>query len=304
MDQATFQRQAVPWKVGDRKDEARTRGLRVHWVVLAAAVVIGLVWLGGYQYGKSPVAGMSQRTARLQRQLHTASQTRNLEVAGLEHQMQVLEQHRAHCYTDDSDIENIQRLETQADYKVAAALADLDLSNVNKPLCPETQAGLALVWYQSSINGLLATPPTTPMDQTPVLAWEGIERRAEALGLSSADQVSPMTVFTMSYNNHLWLLARASFLAAWNDNLVGPGDVTQIQTYYADLTNLGLALTRQTQPRVKDRGFSMLSTAAAIGKAYEVGGEAESDLQSLLDRRPWPHPDSSDPILAAAKTSR
>jgi hypothetical protein len=271
---------------------------------VAAALVVALVWLGGFRMGQSPVGNLVHQKVSLRRQLRDAKRLGASEVAALDARMQTLLRNRARCYTDESDIQNIQRLIAQASYEVAASLAELDLTNVNKRLCPGTQAGLASMWYQSRINGLLATPPTTPMDPTPVLAWEGIERRAQAFGLTSSERLSPLTIFTMSYNNHLWQLAKASFQVAWGDQLVGPSDLTLIQTYYADLTNLGLAMTRQIGLRDRISGYSLLATAAAIGNGYGVGGEATSDLRNLLRGRRWPRPDWSDPILATTRHHR
>ena len=299
MSQTTFEQRRAGWRVVGKEERASHSLFK--WIAMATVLAAGLVWLGGFQYGHSAVGGLTTQKGQLQQQLSRTRWQDRVTIDGLEKRIRALLLHRAHCYTDDSDIQNIQRLVDQANYKMAAGLAQLDLTNKNKPVCPGTQSALAQIWYTASINGLLATPVTSPLDGTPVLAWRGIERRADALGISSSERLSPLTIFTMSYNNHLWQLGRASFLVAWKAQLVGPSNLTLVQTYYADMTNLGLALTRQVQGADKRRGYSLLATAAAIGKAYGVGDEASADLQRL-GHGPWPKPDWSEAVLAGSKS--
>jgi hypothetical protein len=268
----------------------------------AVALVVGI--LGGFVVGHAPVGGLARQNQVLMRRLASQTNSSGARIANLQRQLAAANHTHRHCFTDDADVQHIQTFISEANYRTAAALAQLDLSNANKPACPLTFAGLAALWYQSSIDALLATPPSGPTDMTPVLTWQGIERQADSFGVPLSERLSPLTVFTMAYDNHEWRLAQATFLVAWRNQMVGPGDQTLVQTYYATLTNLGLALSHQTEANARDAGYSTLATAAAIGAAYNVGGEAAADLRRMFGSRAWPRPDGSNPVLVAGKAGR
>ena len=300
MQSSTTIQKAGVWHM---RSASAAKPTMLQWAMMgvAAALIAGI--LSGFLLGHAPVGGLARQNQKLARQLATQANSNGVRIANLERQLAAATQNHRHCFTDDADVQHIQTFISEANYRTAAALAQLDLSNANKPACPLTFAGLAALWYQSSIDALLATPPSGPTDMTPVLTWQGIERQADSFGVPLSERLSPLTVFTMAYANHDWRLAQASFLVAWRNQMVGPGNVTLIQTYYAALTNLGVALSHQPEASAQKAGYAMLATAAAIGAAYNVGGEAATDLRHVFGFRAWPRPDDSNPVLVARKAA-
>jgi hypothetical protein len=233
----------------------------------------------------------------LSRQVHLSAQR----ISGLDGRIEAMMRNHARCYTDSTEVTDIQSLLNKAQYSSAAALAQLALTNVNAPVCPATQAGIGSLWYTASMEGLLSMPATGPSDQTPVLTWRSIEREADALGLVPSERLNPLTVFSLAYTAHAWQLARAAFASAWSQQIVSPSDLNDVIRYYSDLRNLGLALASRPNSSTRRQGYVVLATSDAIDYHYRLGqGEARTDLIRLLRGGSWPRPDWSDPVLAAA----
>jgi hypothetical protein len=264
------------------------------WAVGGGLAAIVLVFASGLLIGHGPVSGLEAQRTALSKQ-----------VTGLDHRIETIVLNHAHCYTDGTEVSDIQGMLNKAEYQSAAALAHLALTNVNHPPCPQTQAGLGALWYSASMDELLSTPAGSPMDQAPILTWLGIEREADALGLVPSERLNPLTVFSLAYSAHSWRLARAAFRSAWSRQVVGPADLNDLVRYYADLRNLGLALSSQARANARYEGYLVLATANAIDRRFGLGqGEADSDLIRLLGTAAWPHPDWSDPVLAATRNRR
>lgn len=292
MNAEMFKREAGNW-VDAGQDGGEQVRHRTRWVLCGCVMGAVALVLAGYLLGHAPVPGLQARMDHQQ-----------IRLGALKHTLTVMRRNATRCWTYSDDIQTIQRLADSGRFSSAAALANLDLSDPARPVCPQPHTALEQLWYTASIEGLLGAAPTSPLDPSPALAWQSIERRADALGLPTSERTSPLTIFTQAYNRQEWGLARAAFLHAWG-RLVGPSDLSEVEAYYSTLRNLGRALWAQASPAPRHSGLVMLSTARAISDVYSLKrGEATSDLIWLAGPHPrrWPRPDWHDPVLLAGKT--
>ncbi|MBV9280672.1 MAG: hypothetical protein JOZ41_11360 [Chloroflexi bacterium] len=294
MDTEMFDQCAGTWHQEKRDEEVRTPNWFL-WISTGVGTLLLIGFLAGFVVGHQPVDGLEQQNSALRAQL-----------AETEHQEQVLLAGR-HCSTYDRQIQEIQGLISRGNPQVAASLATLYLESAGKPACPQTKVTLGALSYTATLDALFAEPPPSALDHRPLLTWLSAERQADAIGVPLEERLSPFSIVVDAYNDHMWELAKAAFLRAWQRGLVGPGDVTQIASYYAILRNFGDALVREGQRSARHQGLVSLRTSDAISTVYSLGrGEAHADLVRLLgpQTRVWPGADTSDPVLAAGEKRR
>jgi hypothetical protein len=266
----------------------------VRWAVVGSILSAVLLLFLGFEIGHAPVDGQASELGQ-----------KTIQLAWTQHRLDVLIQTGTRCWPYSDDIRTIRRLTDSGRYSAAASLANLDLSNMGQPACPQPHVALENLWYTASIDDLLATSPTSPLDQTPVLTWLGIERRANALGIPPDNRTSPLTIFIQAYNRQEWGLAQASFLRAWG-TIIGPADLSQVVAYYSTLRNFGRALIAEGGSS-RRAGLVMSSTAQAVSNVYGLNrGEARGDLIRFAGSSPahWPRPNEHDPVLLAGRTGK
>lgn len=278
-----FDIQTDTWLRATKMPDTKSR-VRVV-VAVGIAVVLGaiLFWLG-QRVGARPVPSLEATAERLQQQ-----------VAVL--------QPRTVCSPYSRDITNIGRLINRGHYQAAADLANLDLQNSNKPACPDS--GLSRVWYTASMNGLFSTPPAAPDDLQPVLQWDGIEKRADQLGLGVDGRISPLTVAVFAYDNHEWELCRAALVKALRDGLFVGTDRVQVSLYQAATRNEGHEIAFHSAGSRRSKGEGLLALASAIGR-YVHHGEAAADLEKLVGKH-WTAKvaqPGANPVLQALRHGR
>lgn len=294
MDNNTFERPGGTWYDAQQQAEGRTTRWWL-WSGIGGTTAVALAFLAGFLGGHQPVSGLQQTSSRLEHQLNSVHQ-----------QEQALLLHR-HCTTDDTQIHYVQQLLQAGQPDAAAAFVEVALRKADPPACPQTRIELGALAYTARLNALFSRVEVSPLDHGPVLAWLSAERQADAVGVPTEQRLSPLSVVAQAYNAHLWELARAAFLTAWHQGLVGPGDVGEVERYYAILRNYGRVLAQETTGENYQRGLVLLRTADAVSQAYQLGrGEAATDLQSLVAGRhaPWPALDNSDSVLRAASSKR
>lgn len=292
MNPHVFESDAGTWQ-GETTETAGRQDLRI-WVAAGLVIVIALAFLLGFLSGHEPVPGLDRRQRALERQVQQAQRR---ELALLNSQ---------HCQTDAPQIGQIERFLRTGQPQVAASLGNLYLDDTVHPACPQTRVQLGALVYTATMDGVFAQTSTAPLDARPLWTWRSAERRADAIGVPPDLRLSPLSVASQAYNGQMWPLARAAFLKAWQQQLVGPGDVEQVALYYAICRNQGLALLHHGGPLFRRQGVVMLRTADSISLRYELGrGEAHEDLVRALGTRvsSWPGPDARDPVLRGGRQS-
>jgi hypothetical protein len=167
-------------------------------------------------------------------------------------------------------------------------------------LCNFAYAAIASVEYLASKQEILSRRPGVEAGGAMVSAWREAEQRASAAKVRTD---APMTVFGEAMRAHMWELARAAFLKAWEQGTVGPEQRSTVMEYYAALRNGGGALAFRGTPQTRDQGVLRLATAHAIDTAYGLGsGVACLDMQALGYRDCSAiSPDLADPVLVARR---
>lgn len=262
------------------------------WGGIGGATALALAFLAGFLGGYQPVASLQQTSKRLEHQLNAA-----------QHQEQILLLHH-HCTSDDSQIRDVQQLLQAGQPDAAVAFIEIALRKSSPPACPQTRVELGALAYTARLNALFSRVEVSPLDRGPLLGWLSAERQADVVGVPSEQRLSPISVAIDAYNAHLWPLARAAFLRAWQQGSVGPGDVDRVALYYAICRNEGLALIRKESGALRQQGLMVLRTADAISATYRLDrGEARADLTQILGPsvRSWPEADRHDAVLADAR---
>jgi hypothetical protein len=210
------------------------------------------------------------------------------------------------CPGPNVQVTAVERLIKQGQAKLAVGLADSYLGDPSQGPCQPDPVQLAGLRYRAALDDLLSNTSADDPEESRAAAmrWQENERKADLQQVPASVREAPMTVFGRAYSAHLFALARAAFVKAWELGAVGPGDLQQVAAYHATIRNLGTALLEQATKGKDTRAeaFATLSTGCAIARAYHVGGEACLDLKDQLgpDDRSWPKPQADDPVLQAA----
>jgi hypothetical protein len=106
----------------------------------------------------------------------------------------------------------------------------------------------------------------------------------------------------MSFNAKVWTLARACFVEAVRQKLIGPYDVVQLEKAYAATRNEGHDLAFHFGGRARATGLTLLATAAFLGRELHRD-EAAADLRALVGSTRAAHiaPDRNDVVLSALR---
>lgn len=199
----------------------------------------------------------------------------------------------ASCQTYQKETGLISGFIEQGKTDTAYALAEAYLAS--NP-CQDSETALGRLSYQAGMQELYKHPE---LGLQAVERWKELEGYADKRRVPKSER-SPMTVFANSYNSGMWDLAQASFIAGWEQRLVGPQDRQSVAKYYATLFNLSYTLLEKGDQKDRERALQAMATAAAISKTYAmVQAEARSYLQTTFGQNEalWPNPDKDDPIL-------
>ncbi len=201
---------------------------------------------------------------------------------------------QTHCQTYQNQIQEVISLMQQGKTATAADLANNYLASKN--VCSEAEVSLASIAYDAGMQELYKHPELKGQDA--VNQWQELEAKADLHKVPKASR-SPMTVFTYSYNSGIWDLAKAAFIEAWRQGLIGPQDRVAISKYYSTNFNLAYTLLDKASPE-EQRALQVMATAAAISRAYEMPqGEAKHYLETRFgkDQTSWPQSDENDLVL-------
>ena len=291
METDIFQKPTGTW-YGAAQEQVEGSSHRLLWGILGGIAGAGLAFALGFLGGHASVPGLEQQKAALVQQLQQTKQ-----------QEQVLLISRR-CSTYDQQIAEIQSLIHAGKPEVAGALATVDLHDAAHPVCPQTRVELAALAYNATMTGLFQSAQPDTLDPTPLLTWRSADRQADLWGVPASERLSPLSIASQAYNDHLWDISREAFLQAWRAGLVGSADLSEVSFYLAILRNQGDLLLRSGMASNQHQGAVLLRTGDAISQAYNLGrGECHTDLVRFLgsNESQWPGPDPSDPVLAAAK---
>ncbi len=230
----------VPDPFRSEEDEPDlVRASRRRWLVPAlgagAALILVLALVG--------LAIARSQSARLER-----------EVRAWQAEVAALQARQPTCHSYAAEIEALHRLLQQGEFALAERMANLHLTNVERPACPDARLALASLAYTAALKDLTSTPGLD--GHTAVLRWQEAERRAEANGVPKADREPPISVVVEAYNAGLWELARVAFLKAWDEGTADRQALKQVRLYYASCgTEAGRWPPTATR-RLASRGLS------------------------------------------------